>query len=142
MSTPRVDHALVSLTNPASFAAEQYHGLGLKVERLRLARDIRVIGVTSPGIGDGKTVTAINLAAALARGTDARVLLVDADLRRPAITGPLALDIPRPDLPPKGGSHEEPDLPPEGGSHEEKGHGLADLVIDPNVSIQDAVRPI
>jgi Mrp family chromosome partitioning ATPase len=45
-----------------------------------------VIAVTSPAAGEGKTLTAINLAGALARGTDgARVLLIDADLRRPAV---------------------------------------------------------
>src|SRR4051794_11023248 len=80
-----LDKNLVSLTAPASFAAEQYQGLRLTVERLRRSRDVRVIAVTSPGAGDGKTVTSINLAGALARGTDGRVLLIDADLRRPAI---------------------------------------------------------
>jgi capsular exopolysaccharide synthesis family protein len=74
---------LVSLTNPASFAAEQYQNLRLKIERLRQTRDLRVIAITSPGASDGKTVTSINLAGALARGAASRVLLIDADLRRP-----------------------------------------------------------
>lgn len=79
------DKHLVSLTAPGSFAAEQYQGLRLTVERLGRARNAQVIAVTSPGAGEGKTLTAINLAAALARGSEARVLLIDADLRRPAI---------------------------------------------------------
>jgi capsular exopolysaccharide synthesis family protein len=90
----KVDKKLVSLTAPASFAAEQYQGLRLTVERLRRSRDVRVIAVTSPGAGDGKTVTCINLAGALARGSDARVLLLDADLRRPAIATRIGLDDP------------------------------------------------
>ena len=49
---------LVSLTNPSSFAAEQYQNLRLKIERLRQTRDLRVIAVTSPGASDGKTVKA------------------------------------------------------------------------------------
>jgi protein-tyrosine kinase len=86
-----LDTLLVSLTAPASFAAEQYQGLRLTVERLARARDVKAIAVSSPAAGDGKTITAINLAAALARGSDDRVLLVDADLRRPSVARLLAL---------------------------------------------------
>ena len=86
-----LDTLLVSLTAPASFAAEQYQGLRLTVERLARARDVKAIAVSSPAAGDGKTVTAINLAAALARGSEDRVLLVDADLRRPSVARLLAI---------------------------------------------------
>jgi capsular exopolysaccharide synthesis family protein len=82
---------LVSLTNPTSFAAEQYQNLRLKIERLRQARDLRIIAVTSPGASDGKTITSINLAGALARGSASRVLLIDADLRRPELANQLRL---------------------------------------------------
>jgi capsular exopolysaccharide synthesis family protein len=82
---------LVSLTEPGSFAAEQYHGPRLTVERLARARSAKVVAVTSPGAGEGKTITAINLAATLARGSDARVLLIDADLRRPSVSRHLGL---------------------------------------------------
>jgi succinoglycan biosynthesis transport protein ExoP len=85
MTSPRVDQTLVSLAAPESFAAEQYQWLRLKLERLRNGGDGQVLAVTSPGAGDGKTVTSLNLAGALARGSGARVLLVDADLRRPGI---------------------------------------------------------
>jgi capsular exopolysaccharide synthesis family protein len=44
-----------------------------------------VLAVSSPGVGDGKTTTAINLAGALAQGQDSRVVLVEVDLRRPSI---------------------------------------------------------
>src|SRR3954470_4138391 len=85
MSRSNIDKRLVSLTAPSSMEAEQYQSLRLKLEHLQRERQIRVIGVTSPGARDGKTVTAINLAAALAQGSNARVLLVEADLRRPSI---------------------------------------------------------
>jgi capsular exopolysaccharide synthesis family protein len=88
---PKLDTHLVSLTAPASFAAEQYQGLRLTVERLGRARDLKVIAVTSPAAGDGKSVTAINLAGALARGGEERVLLIDADLRRPTVARQLAI---------------------------------------------------
>jgi capsular exopolysaccharide synthesis family protein len=44
----------------------------------------RVIVVTSPGMRDGKTTLSVNLAAALAE-TGRRVLLVDADMRKPQL---------------------------------------------------------
>jgi capsular exopolysaccharide synthesis family protein len=52
---------------------------------------MQVIAVTSAAAGDGKTVTAINLAAALARKRNRMVLLIDGDLRRPAIAWKLGL---------------------------------------------------
>jgi Mrp family chromosome partitioning ATPase len=44
-----------------------------------------VLGVTSPGHGEGKTLTAVNLAVSLAMETTQTVLLVDSDLRSPSI---------------------------------------------------------
>lgn len=44
-----------------------------------------VLGVTSPGHGEGKTLTAVNLAVSLAMETSQTVLLVDANLRNPSI---------------------------------------------------------
>jgi capsular exopolysaccharide synthesis family protein len=107
---------LVSLTNPASFAAEQYQNLRLKIERLRQARDLRVIAITSPGASDGKTVTSINLAGALARGSSSRVLLIDADLRRPELANQLRLGT--------------------------EGAGFADLVGAGSISLSQATRPL
>src|SRR5918999_2603190 len=87
----KLDTHLVSLTAPASFAAEQYQGLRLTIERLARSGEMKVIAISSPAAGDGKTVTAINLAGALARGGDERVLLIDADLRRPSVARQLAI---------------------------------------------------
>jgi capsular exopolysaccharide synthesis family protein len=87
-----VDPHLVSLVAPSSFAAEQYRVLGHVVEQLHKTAGLRVIAVTSPAVGDGKTTTAINLAGALAQAGDGRVLLVDADLRRGAVQEQLGPD--------------------------------------------------
>ncbi len=43
------------------------------------------LAITSPGAGEGKTLTAVNLAISLAAYADRFVLLVDLDLRRPAV---------------------------------------------------------
>ncbi len=84
----RIDGNLVSLTSPDSEAAEQYR---LLFHRLRRAGEdeggaLRVIAVTSATDGEGKSLTAANLAliAAMERVSE-RVLLVDADLRRPSL---------------------------------------------------------
>ena len=80
-----VDEHLVSLVTPAAFEAEQYRALRHTIEHLHKVADLRVVAVSSPGMGDGKSITAINLAGALAQSSEARVLLVDADLRRPTL---------------------------------------------------------
>jgi capsular exopolysaccharide synthesis family protein len=91
MFTNSFDSRLVSLTNPGSFAAEQYQGLRLTIERLTRTSGAQVIAITSPAAGEGKTLTAVNLAGALARESDGRILLIDADLRRPAVAAKLGL---------------------------------------------------
>lgn len=50
-----------------------------------------VFAVTSPRQGDGKTLVAINVAIGLARQSDAKVLLIDGDLRQPSIAKTLGL---------------------------------------------------
>jgi capsular exopolysaccharide synthesis family protein len=87
----RVETQLVSLFDPRSFEAEQYRMLRHFVETLRKGGNLQVVAVTSSGVGDGKTTTAINLAGALAQSVDARVLLVDIDIRRPAVAHRLGL---------------------------------------------------
>lgn len=81
-----LDPCLVSFLAPDSFEAEQYRVLRHLVEHLRGERGRScIVAVSSPSTGDGKTTTALNLAGALAQAADARVLLIDADLRRPAV---------------------------------------------------------
>lgn len=81
---------LVSFTAPWSFEADQYRALRHRVEMSR-DRGVKVVAVTSPSAGEGKTVTALNLAGALAQSPQANVLLIDVDFRRPAIARYLKL---------------------------------------------------
>ena len=80
-----VDGHLVSLVTPTTFEAEQYRTLRHMIEHLHASAKMSVIACTSATGGDGKTTTSINLAGALAQAPDTKVLLVDADLRRPSI---------------------------------------------------------
>jgi capsular exopolysaccharide synthesis family protein len=87
-----VDRRVVSLTAPASSAAEQYRSLYYRLERMRELRPLKVVGVTSSLPGEGKTVTTVNLALAAARANmDRRILLIDADLRRGQVSEVLGI---------------------------------------------------
>ena len=78
--------AVTMLTNPDSPAAEEYRRLCFNVERCLkddLLGSCKTVMVTSALPGEGKTLTALNLAATLAK--NCKVLLVDANFRRPAL---------------------------------------------------------
>jgi capsular exopolysaccharide synthesis family protein len=87
-----LDPRLVSMLRPESFEADRYRMLRYAVERACPAGGCRTIAVTSPIAGDGKTLTAVNLAATIAKAEQARVLLVDTDLRRPSVAKVLGHD--------------------------------------------------
>lgn len=84
-SAVALDRHLVAALAPHSLAAEQYRSLRTRVKQAENGRAIRAIAVTSPSKGDGKSLTAANLALTMAQEFQQRVLLVDADLRRPAV---------------------------------------------------------
>lgn len=86
-----LDDHLVSLLEPTSPAAEQYRTVRLHIENLRRERDVRLVAVSSPARGDGRTVSAINIAGALAQAPDARVALVEVDVRHPGVARYLGL---------------------------------------------------
>lgn len=62
-------------------AAEQFRTLRSRLYHLRAEKSLRSLLITSPLSGDGKTFVATNLAQAIVRQPDRRVLLIDADLR-------------------------------------------------------------
>jgi capsular exopolysaccharide synthesis family protein len=72
-----------------SQAAEQYRIIRTKIMHHPMRPKTMV--VSSPTSGDGKTVTAINLAAVLALKQDFQVLLIDADLRRRSVSEVLGI---------------------------------------------------
>ena len=80
-----LDQHLVAAIAPQSLAAEQYRSLRTRVTRAENGRAYRTIIITSPNKGDGKSLTAANLALTMAQVFQQRVLLVDADLRRPSL---------------------------------------------------------
>jgi succinoglycan biosynthesis transport protein ExoP len=87
-----VDQRLASLIAPTSFAAEQYRVLRHAIAERQKEAGLRVVAVASATVGEGKTTTAINLAGSLAHAPATRVLLIDADLRRPCVGARLGLN--------------------------------------------------
>jgi capsular exopolysaccharide synthesis family protein len=110
-----VDEHLVSLLAPGTFAAEQFRALRHVVEQWRQAGTGSVLGVSSATVGDGKTTVAINLAGAMSEARDTRVILLEADFRRPSVARYLALE-------------------------GEKRGGLAQAIADPGISLRQITR--
>jgi Mrp family chromosome partitioning ATPase len=75
---------IVSGFNPCLFT-DAYKILSTQVSQKLRLNDWSTLGITSPGRGEGKTLTAINLAISLAAEFNQTALLVDADLRRPSV---------------------------------------------------------
>ena len=114
-ATGGIDEHLVSLLAPTSHESEQYRILRHLVEQMHKNAGLCVLGITSAAAGDGKTTTAINLAGALAQSSEARVLLLETDLRQPSVVRLLG-------------------LPHAGAS------GLVDAILDPLISLHDVVQ--
>jgi protein-tyrosine kinase len=81
----RLDLARNVFIDPAAPPAvrEQFRTLRSRLYQVRDKQPLRSILITSSLPGEGKTFVANNLAHALARQQNCRVLLIDADLRRP-----------------------------------------------------------
>jgi Mrp family chromosome partitioning ATPase len=82
---------LVVLSDPKSVVAEGFRSLRTNIQFASMDRDVKTILFTSAGLGEGKTLTVVNLAVTLAQDGK-RVLLVDADLRRPLVHRRLGLE--------------------------------------------------
>jgi capsular exopolysaccharide synthesis family protein len=83
---PRVRDAaarVVTVDDPRAPLAESWRATASVAERLLRDRQAKVLAVTSAAAGEGKSTTACNLALSLSR-FGWKVLLVDADLRRPS----------------------------------------------------------
>ncbi len=74
----------ITEAQPRSPVSEAFRTLRTNVQYASVDRPLRTLLITSPDPGEGKTTIAVNLALVLAQ-SGRRVILIDADLRRPAI---------------------------------------------------------
>ncbi|HJR07935.1 MAG TPA: CpsD/CapB family tyrosine-protein kinase, partial [Pyrinomonadaceae bacterium] len=94
ISHARVEPHLIAITDPRSPHAEQYRALRTRILHAGERRNVQAIVVSSAGVMEGKTVTALNLAWLLAQTDGVRALLIDGDLRRPCAAEYLGIDAP------------------------------------------------
>ena len=87
---PTPEQRLISLTNPNSPGAETFRVLSTKLAHMRSRRQLKKLLITSAVGDEGKSVVSVNLALTLARRAGERVLLIEADLRRPTASALLA----------------------------------------------------
>jgi capsular exopolysaccharide synthesis family protein len=78
---PQLDPILIAALAPGAFQAEQYRALRTRMAHSDHGNPVDVILITSPGRGEGKSLTAANLALTMGQDFQSRICLVDGDLR-------------------------------------------------------------
>lgn len=94
ISPTRVEPHLVAVTQPRAGYCEQFRSLRTRVLQAGERERVCVIVITSAGVGEGKTLTTLNLAWLLAQTEGIRALVIDSDLRQPCATEYLSIDAP------------------------------------------------
>ncbi|MFA5014843.1 MAG: CpsD/CapB family tyrosine-protein kinase [Actinomycetota bacterium] len=83
----QIDPRIVTFHDPKSTVAEQYRTLRTNIQAINSKQPIKVIMISSSIHGEGKTITAINLAVSMAHDLNKKsILLIDADLRRARVS--------------------------------------------------------
>lgn len=80
-----IDSRIVAYADPSSHVAEQYRTIRTNLLSLSPDKPLQAIQITSALRAEGKTVTSCNLAFALAQESEKKTILVDADMRKPAV---------------------------------------------------------
>lgn len=76
--------SLITVSEPSSTVAEQYRTIRSNIQFSSVDKDMKTLVVTSSGPGEGKSTTAANLAIIFANAGK-KVIIVDADLRKPSV---------------------------------------------------------
>jgi non-specific protein-tyrosine kinase len=105
---------LVAVSAPRSPVAEAFRTMRTNLQFSLVAGDRQALLITSPSPGEGKSTVAANVAVVMAQN-GLKVILVDADLRRPTM-------------------HRTFGLP--------NSLGMTSLLLDPGLTVADAIRPI
>lgn len=110
---PRRSVSLITVADPKSPVSEKYRTLRTNIRFAMAGKTLQTLVVTSSGPSEGKSTTSANLASVFAQ-TGQKVLLVDADLRKPVVAKTF-------------------DLPND--------TGLSVYLSDPSVHVEEVVQP-
>ena len=83
VSGAHLDARLITAASTDGPVAEQYRALRTRILNADPMSPVNVVMITSPGRGEGKTLTVGNLGLAMAQEWQRRICIVDADLRHP-----------------------------------------------------------
>jgi len=83
---------MVTITDPESLATEKFRLLRTRLCHLQNGSSLKKVVITSGAPAEGKTTVAANLAISLARHTSQKILLLEGDLRHPAVAFKLGLE--------------------------------------------------
>ena len=92
ISSARVEPHLIAVTQPRSAYCEQFRSLRTRVLQAGERKKMQAFVVTSAGVAEGKTLTALNLAWLLAQTDGVRALIIDSDLRNPCAADYLGIE--------------------------------------------------
>src|SRR5258705_5412112 len=92
ISPARVEPHLVAISQPRSAYCEQFRSLRTRILQAGERLQMRAFVITSAGVGEGKTLTALNLAWLLAQTDGVKALIIDADLRQPCAAEYLGIE--------------------------------------------------
>jgi len=83
---PTPAQRLVTMTEPEGTGAEMFRVLATRLAHMQKKRRLQKLLITSSVVDEGKSVVSANLALTFARRPHERVLLIEADLRRPTVS--------------------------------------------------------
>ncbi|MFC3635335.1 CpsD/CapB family tyrosine-protein kinase [Enterococcus rivorum] len=106
--------SLITMADKSSPVSEQYRTIRTNIQYAMVDRELKTLVVTSSGPGEGKSTSSANIAIVFANAGQ-KVLLVDADMRKPTIAKTFAVSNTR---------------------------GLSSLLSNRNTSLEQVVQPV
>lgn len=91
MATKEEERSLISYISPDSQISEQYRTIRTNIYFSSVDHKCRTLIITSPGFKEGKSTTVSNLAVSMEQRGE-KILVIDADLRKPSLHRTFNLD--------------------------------------------------